>query len=49
VFTWGEPIEVPKDLDEAGVEVMRLKVQQAMIAQAAEADRRMGVVPVEPA
>ncbi len=49
VFLWGEPIEVPKDLDEAGTEAMRLKVQEIMVAQAAEADRMMGVPPVEPA
>ncbi|MBX9634575.1 MAG: lysophospholipid acyltransferase family protein [Magnetospirillum sp.] len=49
VFLWGEPIFVPKDLDEDGVEAMRLKLQDAMIAQAADADRRMGVPPVDPA
>lgn len=49
IFLWGDPIEVPKDLDEAGVEEMRLKVQAIMVAQAAEADRMMGVEPVEPA
>lgn len=49
VFVWGEPIEVPKDLDEAGVEEMRLRVQEIMVAQAAQADRLMGVEPVQPA
>ncbi|MGE5517230.1 MAG: lysophospholipid acyltransferase family protein [Bacteroidota bacterium] len=49
IYLWGEPIEVPKDLDEAGVEEMRLKVQAIMVAQAAEADRLMGVPPVDPA
>ncbi|MGE5477034.1 MAG: lysophospholipid acyltransferase family protein [Bacteroidales bacterium] len=49
VFLWGEPIEVPKELDEAGLEAMRLKVQEIMVAQAAEADRLMGVEPVLPA
>lgn len=48
IFLWGEPIEVAKDLDEAGVEDMRLKVQAIMVAQAAEADLMMGVPPVEP-
>jgi len=49
VFLWGQPIEVPKDLDEAGIEAMRQKVEDVMIAQAAEVDRMMGVPPVEPA
>ena len=49
VFLWGDPIEVPKDLDEAAVEQIRLQVQAIMVAQAAEADRLMGVEPVEPA
>ena len=38
-----------KALDEAGIEAMRLKVQQVMVAQPAEVDRMMGVPPVEPA
>ena len=37
IFLWGEPIEVPKELDEAGVEQIRLHVQAAMVEQAAEA------------
>lgn len=49
IFLWGEPIHVPKDLDDAGVEQARLHVQAAMVAQAAEADRMMGVEPVVPA
>lgn len=49
VFLWGEPIMVSKDLDEAGVEDMRQRVQEIMVAQAAEADRLMGVAPVQPA
>ena len=49
VFLWGQPIEVPKDLDDDGVEAIRLEVERIMVAQAAEADRMMGVEPVEPA
>lgn len=49
VFTWGDPILVDKDLDEAGVEDMRVKIQAIMVAQAADADRRMAVPPVDPA
>lgn len=49
VIVWGEPIVVPKELDEAGIEAHRRRIEDAMNAQAAEADRRMGVPPVEPA
>jgi Uncharacterized protein conserved in bacteria len=49
VVLWGQPITVPKDLDEAGAEHWRLKIEQTLNAQAEEADRRMGVTPVQPA
>ncbi len=42
VFLWGEPIAVPADLDEAGLETWRRLVEERMIAQTAEADRRVG-------
>jgi hypothetical protein len=42
VFLWGEPITVPSDLDEAGLEIFRREVEERMIAQTAEADRRVG-------
>lgn len=49
IFLWGDPILVPKDLDETGVEAMRQKVEKIMVEQAAEADRLMGCEPVTPA
>jgi lysophospholipid acyltransferase (LPLAT)-like uncharacterized protein len=42
VFIWGEPIEVARGLDTAGIEHARLMVEQRMNAMAAEADRRVG-------
>lgn len=49
LVVWGEPIHVPRDLDEDGMEQWRLTIETALNAQAAEADRRMGVNPVGPA
>ncbi len=45
IFLWGEPIEIARDLDEAGTERARLLVETRMNAMAAEADRRVGHVP----
>jgi lysophospholipid acyltransferase (LPLAT)-like uncharacterized protein len=42
VFLWDEPITVPADLDEAGLEAWRRTIEERMIAQTAEADRRVG-------
>ena len=42
VFLWGEPIEIQRDLDEAGLENARLRVEMRMNELAAEADRRVG-------
>ncbi len=42
VFLWGEPIEVPAEIDEAGIERCRRDLEGRMIAQTAEADRRVG-------
>jgi lysophospholipid acyltransferase (LPLAT)-like uncharacterized protein len=42
VYLWDEPIAIPDDLDEAGIETWRREVEQRMIAQTAEADRRVG-------
>ena len=42
VFLWGEPILVPAELDEAGSEAWRRRIEDLMIAQTAEADRRVG-------
>ena len=48
VFIWGEPIEVPADLDEAGVERYRALIEQRLNAITAEADRRVGHERVSP-
>jgi lysophospholipid acyltransferase (LPLAT)-like uncharacterized protein len=46
---WTDPIPVPPDADEAVMEALRLKLEAAMIATAAEADRRAGIAAIEPA
>ena len=42
VFLWGEPIEIERELDEAGLEHARALVEARMNELAAEADRRVG-------
>jgi lysophospholipid acyltransferase (LPLAT)-like uncharacterized protein len=42
VFIWGEPINVGTDLDEAGVERERKRVEARMLDMAALADSRVG-------
>jgi lysophospholipid acyltransferase (LPLAT)-like uncharacterized protein len=42
VFLWGEPIEVPEELDSAGLEAARRNFEAQMNAMVAEADRRVG-------
>ena len=42
VYLWGEPIAVPADLDEAGIETWRHDIESRMVAQTADADRRVG-------
>ncbi len=49
VFVWGNPVLVPRDADDAALEACRLAVEAEMNAIAAAADRRCGLVPVEPA
>ena len=49
VFLWGEPLFVPKDADAGQVEALRLVLETRMNELTAEADRRCGHVPVEPA
>jgi lysophospholipid acyltransferase (LPLAT)-like uncharacterized protein len=46
VFLWGEPIEIARDLDPAGLERARLLVEAQMNELAREADRRVGHGPV---
>ena len=42
VFIWGEPIELPSDLDEVGVERARTHVEQRMRDMVATAEARVG-------
>jgi lysophospholipid acyltransferase (LPLAT)-like uncharacterized protein len=49
VFVWGEPIEVPRHADAAALESARNAVEDGLNAATAEADRRCGHAPVEPA
>jgi lysophospholipid acyltransferase (LPLAT)-like uncharacterized protein len=48
VFAWGEPIHVPSDLDEAGMESWRALVEARMNDLTAEADRLVGRDAVAP-
>jgi lysophospholipid acyltransferase (LPLAT)-like uncharacterized protein len=48
VFLWGEPIIVPTDLDQVGLETWRALVEARMNALTAEADRRAGREIVRP-
>jgi lysophospholipid acyltransferase (LPLAT)-like uncharacterized protein len=49
VFIWGEPISVAPDADAAAQEAARRQLETGLNAITAEADRRCGRVPVEPA
>jgi len=48
IYLWGEPIRVPAELDEAGTETWRRRIEERMIAQTAEADRRVGCEATAP-
>ena len=48
IFIWGEPVEVPAALDEAGIERYRALIEQRLNALTAEADRRVGREHVSP-
>src|SRR5713101_978496 len=45
VFLWGEPIEIARELDPAGLERARLLVESRMNELAREADHRVGPCP----
>jgi len=49
VFVWGEAMEVPRNADAAELEAIRRRLENAMIAVTAEADRLCGVEPILPA
>ena len=42
VYLWGEPIGIPEDVDEAGLEGARRLVETRMLEMVCEADRRVG-------
>jgi lysophospholipid acyltransferase (LPLAT)-like uncharacterized protein len=42
VYIWGEPIEIPAELDESGLEHARLLVETGMVQMVSEADHRVG-------
>jgi lysophospholipid acyltransferase (LPLAT)-like uncharacterized protein len=45
IILWGEPIEIDRDLDEAGIEHARRQVEECMRAMTAHADSRVGHGP----
>lgn len=49
VFVWGTPIEIPRDADDAQLDLLRLRVEDALTAVANEADRLAGAPAIEPA
>lgn len=48
VFLWGDPVEVPAALDDAGLERWRGIIEDRLNALTAEADRRVGREAVRP-
>ena len=48
VLSWGDPIEVPRDLDSDGVESYRQRIEAAITALSDEADAAVGVAPITP-
>lgn len=49
VILWGNPIDIPRTLDDAGTEAKRVEIESALTALAQEAERRMGHQPTQPA
>ncbi|MBF0269750.1 MAG: lysophospholipid acyltransferase family protein [Alphaproteobacteria bacterium] len=49
VFVWGEPVEVPRDADKDQIAALNQLLEDRLNVISAEADRRMGLVPIEPA
>lgn len=49
VFCWGDPIYVPKDMDDDGLEDKRLELENKMIALTQQHDRQYGLEVIEPA
>jgi lysophospholipid acyltransferase (LPLAT)-like uncharacterized protein len=48
VILWGEPLQVPADADEAGLEAFRLRLEDTLTALSDEADRRCGQPAIPP-
>ncbi len=48
VLLWGEPMEVPAKLDDAGMEIWRIQIEDRMNALTREADRQVGLATVAP-
>lgn len=49
IFLWGDPVLVPRDVDDAGIEMYRQKVEQALNNLARRADAMAGQPVIEPA
>jgi lysophospholipid acyltransferase (LPLAT)-like uncharacterized protein len=49
VIVYGTPLEVPRDLDDSGVEEWRLRLERALNAATEQADRLVGQPTVTPA
>ena len=49
VYLWGEPVSVPRDADADLLEAKRLELENELNRLCDEADRMVGVTPVEPA
>lgn len=49
VVVWGEPILLPAEIDHDTIEAGRQRIEDALIRVSAEADRRIGRAPIEPA
>jgi lysophospholipid acyltransferase (LPLAT)-like uncharacterized protein len=48
-YVWGDPIHVARDADDDAMETARLALERELTRVAHEADRRVGVAPIEPA
>ena len=48
-IVWGEPIAVPRDAQKDELERLRLLLEDRLNQVSAEADRRCGQIPIEPA
>jgi lysophospholipid acyltransferase (LPLAT)-like uncharacterized protein len=49
IFIWGEPIVIPRDASNDQVESFNQLLEARLNAMTADADSRMGLVPIEPA